>query len=87
MTERGISGKLIPYTILVLGVAILALPVWITVMASTNEGYAFLRAPMPVLPNKALPTGDRSGAVWFGLNEIEMARRLTLEGGTGDLPV
>ncbi len=53
MPDRSLLSRMITYAVLLVGVAIVAFPVWVTFVASTQTLDAVMAVPMPLVP------GDR----------------------------
>lgn len=54
MVERRPLLTIFSHLVLVLGVAVVALPIWLTFVASTHPAQAILRAPIPIWPGDRL---------------------------------
>ena len=54
MVEPGGRRGLLPHLVLIVGILVLALPIWITFVASTQRPEAVLSAPVPILPGGQL---------------------------------
>ena len=54
MVERRPALTVCAHLVLILGILIVALPIWITFVASTHPGESILRAPIPIWPGDRL---------------------------------
>ncbi|MBU3739113.1 MAG: sn-glycerol-3-phosphate ABC transporter permease UgpE [Rhodoferax sp.] len=64
MVERGSGLRLLTHAVLLLGVAVVAFPLYLTFVASTHTSQAIAQAPMPLLPGASLL--DNYRAAWQG---------------------
>lgn len=67
MVERRPALTLLSHLVLILGVLIVAFPLYITFVASTHTADAIVQAPMPLLPGSHLI--ENYGAALFGTGE------------------
>ena len=50
MVENRPILNIVSHIVLILGIAIVALPIWITFVASTHDAVRMTQAPIPMLP-------------------------------------
>ncbi|MDH4249432.1 MAG: sn-glycerol-3-phosphate ABC transporter permease UgpE [Deltaproteobacteria bacterium] len=90
MIERGWKAQWLPHAALILGVLLVALPLFVTLSASTHRTQDILQVPMPLMPGEHLvenytrafstgPLSGNTGPVWrMMLNSLVMALGIAL---------
>ena len=66
MVERGRKLDLLAHVIMILGVLVVAFPVYVTLVASTHTNAEILQAPMPMLPGSHLIQNYREALLGTG---------------------
>ncbi|MEM9144549.1 MAG: ABC transporter permease subunit [Pseudomonadota bacterium] len=72
MIERRPILDFLTHLLLIIGVAAVCFPIWMTLVASTHEGSRLARDPLPI---------------WFGTNGFETYSAILVEGTNGTVPV
>ena len=90
MIENRPAVTLISHAMLILGVAIIAFPIWITFVAATHDAVRMTQVPLPLLPgdqffsnlnqalNKGIDGGANQGVVMMLFNSLVMAMMIAV---------
>jgi sn-glycerol 3-phosphate transport system permease protein len=73
MVENRPLLNLISHLVLILGIAIVALPIWITFVASTHDAVRMTQAPIPMLPGGYFWENFKQTLLGSGLSGTEVA--------------
>jgi sn-glycerol 3-phosphate transport system permease protein len=68
MIDRRPLGNLLPHAVLIAGIAVVAFPIYYTLVASTHTSQAILAPPLPLLPGGAFV--DNYGQALSGVGRI-----------------
>jgi sn-glycerol 3-phosphate transport system permease protein len=73
MVENRPLLNLVSHLVLILGIAIVALPIWITFVASTHDAVRMTQAPIPMLPGGYFWENFKQTLLGSGLSGTEVA--------------
>lgn len=73
MVENRPVMNLVSHLILILGIAIVALPIWITFVAATHDAVRMTQAPIPMLPGPYFWENFKQALFGSGLSGTEVA--------------